>query len=95
MNDYFIQYTDDGDADDAAMMMSGTEGLGNMGLDVGSVLNMATGGAVSSVENKADQVIGDVETYIGVQLALQFLVSAATFGIFLIALYKILQDRKD
>jgi hypothetical protein len=50
---------------------------------------------IQSVDQKANRVIDDVEMYVYVQLGLQVVVSAATFGIFLIALYKLLKDNKE
>lgn len=50
---------------------------------------------IQTVDQKATRVIDDVEMYVYVQLGLQVVVSAATFGIFLIALYKLLKDNKQ
>jgi hypothetical protein len=49
---------------------------------------------LNTVNQKTDQVIGDVEMYVYVQLGLQVMVSAATFGIFLIALYRLIKDNE-
>lgn len=81
-------------------------GMGNMNaVDFSSLLktgqNIAS--AASGIQqiqsnpqfmNDAERVISDVEMYVYVQLGLQMLVSGATFGLFLIALYNFIKDRK-
>lgn len=82
--------------------------LGAMGLDLNQLTSLIPSGATSAV-NTAAQVAGytqtpqfgqqvtkvtdDLEMYVYVQLGLQAVATAATFGIFLIGLHKFMRSR--
>lgn len=45
-------------------------------------------------QNQVQEIKSDVETFVYAQLALQFLATAAVFGVFLITLNKFLKEKK-